>query len=97
LRNKQVTTTDIITKIAANTGISKTVVTSVFRELPAVLQAELMNKTTVRLYRIGSFEVKTLKPRTFNNLHTHLRETLGERSKVKVKVSKHLQPPRGEK
>jgi nucleoid DNA-binding protein len=67
------------------------------RELPAVLQAELMNKTTVRLHRIGSFEVKTLKPKTYTNFHTHVRESLGERDKVKVKVSAHLQPPRDAK
>jgi nucleoid DNA-binding protein len=79
-------------KIAANTGISRTVVSRVLRELPDVLQAELLNKTTVRLHRIGTFEVKTLKPRSFTNFQTHVRESLGERDTVKMKVSQHLQP-----
>ena len=81
---------DLVSKIAAQTGLAASDTKFFVDELINTINEELINENTIELRGFGTFDVKKRKPRSARNMTTGEKVFVPERKDITMKPAKEL-------
>lgn len=87
---RTITKKEIVDRVAAQSGLSRTKAHSIVQQLFDTIVSELSNGHRIELRDFGVFEVKVLAPRTAQNPRTLERVKVPERRTVRFKAGKGM-------